>query len=197
MSIRVECPSCRAKFSVADRHSGKRGRCPHCNEALTVPFNDDAVEIIDDAPPAKAFVRTTPPRPSAAPASSQPQRAPERSQPKPAQPVVKSSQAVKHAEILQALEGSIERVRPTPLYRFWIGVVAGIMVLLPVLYVGMICAASAGILWYVGNMFGGAGKNKNSQGAVLTHLPLVILGITFVGFMLKPFFARRSKSAEP
>jgi hypothetical protein len=37
MPIKLECPNCHRKLSVADAMAGKRGRCPACREFLTIP----------------------------------------------------------------------------------------------------------------------------------------------------------------
>jgi predicted Zn finger-like uncharacterized protein len=37
MPIRIECPSCQARFTVSDEAAGRRGRCPKCKGEITVP----------------------------------------------------------------------------------------------------------------------------------------------------------------
>ena len=41
MSISVVCPGCQARFSVSDKHAGKKGACPKCKVIITVPEQSD------------------------------------------------------------------------------------------------------------------------------------------------------------
>ncbi|MFI5378760.1 MAG: PrsW family glutamic-type intramembrane protease [Tepidisphaerales bacterium] len=69
MSIRWRC-SCGKKFTVADEHAGKKGRCPKCGAITTVPMvpspepePEDAyglTEEIEPAGPAREMVEESP-----------------------------------------------------------------------------------------------------------------------------------------
>ncbi len=53
MAINVTCPSCHARFTVADEHAGKQGPCPKCKTPITIPKLEDQVVIhapTDDNP---------------------------------------------------------------------------------------------------------------------------------------------------
>ncbi len=52
------------------------------------------------------------------------------------------------AEILAAFQGEIEPVRPTLLYSLWLMIVAGFMVLLPLIYVGLIGLVIAALVYH-------------------------------------------------
>lgn len=41
--IHFQCEHCRRPVRVADSCGGKRGRCPHCNEVVSIPAADDAI----------------------------------------------------------------------------------------------------------------------------------------------------------
>jgi DNA-directed RNA polymerase subunit RPC12/RpoP len=56
MPIRVVCLACGKKFSVADQHAGKRGKCPACSAKITVPTRD-----ADEAEPPQDFEISAPP----------------------------------------------------------------------------------------------------------------------------------------
>ncbi len=45
MSIRVTCPGCHTRFSVADKFAGQEGPCPKCKAKITIPKPEDAVVI--------------------------------------------------------------------------------------------------------------------------------------------------------
>ena len=174
MPIRVECLSCRATFRVADQYAGKRGKCPHCKEAVNVPAGDDAIDIVDDAP-VPAPRRVDPRAVGAAP--TRPTRSP--------------------AQILKALEGAIEPVRPTPLYRFWIVAVAGIMLLLPLVYLGLIALVGCGLLHYATHATGVFHGVRNIKAAVLLYFAPLAAGGVVVAFMLKPLFAKSGRQTNP
>ncbi|MBI4576994.1 MAG: hypothetical protein HY722_12100, partial [Planctomycetes bacterium] len=46
MPIRVQC-ACGRVIHVADSMAGKKGRCPGCSEALSVPWQPDVFEFAD------------------------------------------------------------------------------------------------------------------------------------------------------
>lgn len=52
MPIRVTCPSCHTRFTVADQHAGKTGNCPKCKGSITIPKPSD--EVIIHAPELEA-----------------------------------------------------------------------------------------------------------------------------------------------
>jgi Zn-dependent protease with chaperone function len=216
MPIQVDCPSCRTAFRVEDDYAGKRGTCPHCNEKLVVPSavgegvvatdaprpvgNDGAASEAYELAGAGPKPRAVPVRPSAtAPGSgvfaegvakavepSGPTRAP--------------------SEILAAFHGEIAPVRPTPLYRLWILVVAAVMVLLPMVYVAIIGLVVLLVGLHAVNNVGIFQSVRNAKGALALYLGPIVAGGVVIAFMLKPLFARPAKrekaraldpSAEP
>lgn len=48
MVIRFECEHCGKRMQVDDQLAGKRGKCPQCNERLTVPEYDEGNFLDED-----------------------------------------------------------------------------------------------------------------------------------------------------
>ena len=212
MPIATECPSCRATFRVKDEHAGKRGRCPKCKHVFVVPAPGDDGDLVPlERVAAKADAagdegagyvlagggatraKAARVREGALPDAGAAAKAAAA-----AAPTVKS---LTSGEILSAFRGEIEPVRPTALYRFWVAAVAGVMVLLPVVYVALIGLVVAGLVYHAVNhvtLFQAAGSHRGSlKGAALVYLAPLVAGGMVVAFMLKPLFARPPKGAKP
>lgn len=43
MPIDIRCPQCKSKIRVADRHAGKKAKCPKCQGPITIPSASDTV----------------------------------------------------------------------------------------------------------------------------------------------------------
>jgi len=99
-------------------------------------------------------------------------------------------------ELLNLLQGEIEPVKKSPLYGFGLLLVAVVMVLLPVIYVGLI--GLVGYLTYfhattnVGIMGGGGFRIR-----LLLYLAPIIAGAVVCLFMVKPLFARPPRAPQP
>src|SRR2546423_1487948 len=51
----LSCAACRKKLTVKDALAGKKGRCPHCGQAVEVPAaGSDALEDMRTVPPPAA-----------------------------------------------------------------------------------------------------------------------------------------------
>jgi len=48
MPIPVVCPGCKKRFTVSDKHAGKKGPCPQCKTVIQVP--EKAEEVVVHAP---------------------------------------------------------------------------------------------------------------------------------------------------
>ncbi len=192
MSIRVECPTCQVGIRVADEFAGKRGKCPRCKTILEIPaLKTAAVELAPEPEPdtyelqgAGPKVRTVPlpRRASQNETSSSMAKAVEPTRP---------SQAP--AQILAALRGQIEPVRPTLLYRFWIGIVAAFMILLPIIYVAIVALVGIAVGWHATHNISVFQSVRNAKAAVLIYIAPLVVGVIVVAFMLKPLFARPAK----
>lgn len=100
-------------------------------------------------------------------------------------------------ELLAAMARSIEPARSTPLYTAGLALVAGAMLLLPLIYVGLIVGVAYATYWHAVNdvtIFEGRG---NAKGKFIAYIVPLIVGVLMLIFMVKPLFARRSKSSTP
>lgn len=64
MPIRFECPHCNRKLTVADALAGKRGKCPGCQQQVSIPASGQASPT---PPPVKPEAKGKPPAPPARP----------------------------------------------------------------------------------------------------------------------------------
>ena len=103
------------------------------------------------------------------------------------------------AELLAAISGPIEAVPTTLSYRFAAVLVAFLMILLPMIYIGIICLSIVGVFYYA--IHGTAifqtetRSSRGGAGLFLLYIGPLLIGIVTVLFMIKPLFAR-SSSAE-
>lgn len=196
MSIRVECLECRSVFRVKDEYAGKSGKCPQCKARVAVPVGraeamavaspegagaaaDAASDETDGYGLADAPTRAVPVRTAAVAAA--------------ARAVGPAAPVRTPVEILAAFRGEIRPVRPTLLYRFWISIVAAVMLLLPLIYLGLIAAVSFAVYLHLTRNAAIFQHVRNVKAALLLYLGPLLAGVTVVGFMLKPLFARPAK----
>lgn len=103
------------------------------------------------------------------------------------------------SEALWVLDGQIEPASPSPLYRAGMAAVALAMVLLPLLYLALICAVAYGTYHYA--IHGGAllsdSRGRSGTGNLMLYLGPIVIGALVVIFMVKPLFARRPRQREP
>jgi hypothetical protein len=194
MPIHIECSACHATFRVRDEAAGRRGKCPRCAAAIEVPVLatanavgtpalPDGLELIDDETDARAVapVRTLAPGRDGSAAGGGPvTTGPVRPTQTPAQ-------------ILAAVEGAIEPVRPTLLYRLGIVVVTGLMLILPLVYVALIGLVILVTGWHAIHGLSLFSTIRNAKGAALLYIGPLIAGVVVVVFLFKPLFARPSK----
>ena len=153
MPIQVECPSCRASIRVRDEHAGRRGACPHCKVAFAVPMPTAEPEPV--AMPEPAGAEDDEYALADAPRKAKAVRA--RAEALPgvgvsARGVIEAAAPTRKTltprQVLAAFGGRIEPVRPTILYRLWILIVAAVMVLLPLVYLGIIGLVVAAVVYH-------------------------------------------------
>jgi Zn-dependent protease with chaperone function len=108
---------------------------------------------------------------------------------------------VTNEEVLAALPSRVPRVSTSFTYRVSLILVAGIMVLLPLLYIGLIGLVAWGVVWHYTetSWFGSAMQSARGKSAILVVIayaaPGVIGGILML-FMVKPLFRRRASMGE-
>ncbi len=181
MAITVECPSCRSTFEIEEKHAGKRARCRRCREVFAVPsvaperVADVGLVPLDEVPQrgGTEVVPSTVSRRrdswseddssgySLATGSARKVKG-LRARPEHLPGVGASARGVSEAaaptsktltpaEVLAAFGSAIEPVRPSPLYRLWIAIVALIMLLLPLIYFALIGLIVAGLFYHAVN----------------------------------------------
>ncbi len=232
MPISVECPSCQTSFRVKEEHAGKRGKCPSCKAALTVPAaspgpltDDGELAPVDAAPGRQADAGLTSwtaatekpggaeedvgrgyARTGGATRKAKAVRVREGALPTVGlgaegvrQAAAPTQKTRTPAEILMGFRGEIAPFRPSPLYRLWLLIGAGIMVLLPLIYVALIALVIVALGYHAVNdvtVFKHARNKSSIKGAVMIYFIPLVCGAMMVALMLKPLFARPAKGME-
>lgn len=181
MAIVVECTGCHASVRIKEKYAGRRGRCHHCGAPMLVPS--------PVAPPRDAALRVAPPsslRPDNGNGHAeavQPQQRIPSHQPQ--------SVAERQRAILASFQGSIPPHRATLLYRACVFVVALVMVVLPLCYVGLVGLVVYGMFLYASH-----GLDILERRVGLLYFGPLVAGTILIAFMLKPLFSRRQADAE-
>ena len=208
MTIRFPCPSCGASLSAPDEYQGKKANCKKCGERFVVPALVEPSAPVQPRVASEPVLEATvvkPPRPAEPAAAiavtpevivpavvAQPPR------PKP-QAVQESPQIVSRAALDAAFVGAIKKVPLGMGYKLSLMLVAFFMVLLPLVYIALIALVAYGAVQYAqsGTALFENSSGRQARGALLLYVgPLVIAAITVI-FMIKPFFARMPKAAQP
>jgi predicted Zn finger-like uncharacterized protein len=104
-------------------------------------------------------------------------------------------------QVLASFEGTIEPVRATFLYRLWIAIVAGVMVLLPLVYLAIVGLFAIALGYHAVNnatILQSVGKKGSggSRVAFFVYIAPLLAGATVLAFMLKPLFAKRQRGPK-
>lgn len=103
-------------------------------------------------------------------------------------------------EILAAFQDEIEPFRPSPLYSFWLLIVAGFMVLLPLAYVALIGLVIVALGYHAVHdvtIFQNTRGGNEMKTALIVYLLPLVCGAVLVAFMLKPLFAKAARPSKP
>lgn len=104
-------------------------------------------------------------------------------------------------ELLSMFSGPITRTRVSLFYQLGLCVVAFTMVLLPLIYLALVCLAALAVFtWARGGLVlfsDHAGGGRVFFLKALVYIAPLFAGIVLVFFMVKPIFARRPKGAQP
>ena len=103
------------------------------------------------------------------------------------------------ASPLEAFTGVIVPTKTGLLYRAGLAVVAFAMVLLPLIYIGLIVLAAWAVMLHLTHdtwIFAGAAGRGGIMRLILYLGPAVVGGV-LVFFMVKPFFAAKTKTSDP
>lgn len=202
MSIAVTCPQCNKSFQVGEEHAGKKGRCPGCRGIIEVPTAS--------APPGRAGAQPDPTRqPAGSPATAKASPAPGAGAPiaaplgtdkPPATPRAQKDfdPARLEQEVLGAFQGDIAPVKVSITYRLGILLVAVLMVILPLVYVGLIGLVCYVIYFHAVEDTGllEMGRGRGRFVALLVYAGPLAAGGILVLFMIKPLFARSAKQGR-
>ncbi len=99
--------------------------------------------------------------------------------------------------ILGSFTGAIEPVKEPWVYRLGLAVVALGMVLLPLVYVGLICLVSYAVFVHATQNHAVLGSSSSVQVGAFLYIGPLLVGIVLVLFMIKPVFAPRRETANP
>ncbi len=105
----------------------------------------------------------------------------------------------RHNSPIEAFQGTIRPARTTPLYRLGLAVVAFAMVLLPLVYLTLIGLTAWLVVLHLKNdtwIFSGA-HGRSGLIQLVAYLGPAVAGGILVFFMVKPFFAAKTKSPDP
>ena len=99
------------------------------------------------------------------------------------------------AEMLEAFQGNIEPVKTPVSYRLGILLVALVMVILPVIYLGIIVCVGCAVYYHAvhDTAIVTAVRGRFAVLALLVYLAPMIIGGILVLFMFKPFLSRPAK----
>ena len=174
MSISVTCSHCDGSFRAPDVLAGRRGKCPKCGQAISVPASATATAAPDEP---ILMAEAVPSRDA-----------------RPPSPIIELSPATaaRHREILSAFRGPIEPVQTSVAYHFGAVLVALVMVLLPLVYVALIVLAAWGVYFHAVNSVGmlGAVRGRGAIIMLCLYAAPLVAGPILVLFMIKPLFAR-------
>ena len=174
MGIAVTCSKCRALFRVKDELAGRRGQCPKCRAVLVVPETNAADGQVSAAPAVNKLLDELPP----------------------IEPVALRLPTLSAAGLLAEFQGDIEPVPETWTYRLALLVVGALMVLLPAIYVGIICLVAYAV--YLHAVYSIRLFTLDSGGhagilAVILYIGGLFAGAMVLLFMIKPIFARPAR----
>lgn len=175
MPIQIQCGNCETTMRVGDEWAGKSGKCKKCGNLVQVPSTVPA-QLATVATPAPA------PKPAAQPQAAQ---------------SLTYEQAQHH--IMGQFTGEIAPVRLPISYRFGVFLVAFVMVLLPLIYIGLIVLAGYGIYYHAVNhtgIFEAARGGRSGFFALLIYVAPMVIGGILVAFMIKPLFSRPPRDSR-
>ncbi len=118
------------------------------------------------------------------------------------EPLVVAAKRPLREELMAQLPEKIAPVRTPIGYLLALAIVAAIMVLLPILYIGLIALTAYGVYWHFAysDWFGSlldTARGKAKIFVIMLYLAPGVVGGILVLFMLKPFFRRNPKRSLP
>lgn len=106
-----------------------------------------------------------------------------------------SSGAVSAVTLLSGFSGPLPRQRPSLVYNIGLLLVAVMMIVLPLIYVGLVGLLLWGIYWYATHCVGLL--RRFSLATLFLYVAPLFMGAVMAVFMIKPLFARRAERNTP
>jgi len=106
-------------------------------------------------------------------------------------------QASVGTQILASLRGKTKPIRTPPLYFAGLILVAGAMIVLPLVYLAVIALVIYAVYWHCINDTGLLQISHSSWISLLLYVGPIVVGAILVLFMIKPIFARRTSGGKP
>lgn len=111
------------------------------------------------------------------------------------------AEAISITKLLSGFGGDVRGQRVSLFYQMGLMLVAGAILLLPLLYVGIVAAGGYGVYWWATRfVFLLKGPNYGIYFAVLkffVYVTPLIIGTIVVFFLIKPLLAKRPRGAQP
>ena len=185
MAISMHCTQCQTAFEVPDDWAGRRGKCKTCGVVIEVP----GAAASGGEMPATVEAKASPRPKASGPAGDRDATSPAASKPPPQQ---------LHQEVQAAFAGEIAPVKVPVTYRLGILLVSMVMVLLPLIYVALICLVGFGVYYHLVNHVEmlGAGRGRGKIFVFLAYVAPLVIGAISVLFMIKPLFARPAQQSR-
>lgn len=202
MAIRVTCGTCQKTLGVKDEYAGRSVKCPQCGAAIKVPATMKSSKTAEtkvslaNSMRSPATNKTNSSSEEASSSSSKVLSTDSSGSPKKTTATAANDPNQLMREILAAFEGEFPRVRPTIGYRLAALFVAGVMVLLPLVYVALIGLFGYALYWHATenvSIFSAARGFRSGKGAAVMYLTPLVIGGILILFMFKPLFARPPK----
>ena len=103
-------------------------------------------------------------------------------------------------EIINAFQGALSPARVSFLYQLGLTLVSLMMVLLPVIYLALVCLAAWGVYYFATHfsfLVTSGGGLRLYLLKLMLYLGPLFAGVVLVLFMVKPIFARRPPQSQP
>jgi len=201
MPIEVRCGECDSSFRVADALAGRRGKCPRCKAAIVVPGAGASLETAAVAPVVEEEAGGY--ELAGAEKKARARRAVEAPEAlRTARQALKAEKIRTPHEILAGFRGEIPPIRSTWTYRAWILIVAAVMLILPMIYVGLAVLAALALAWHAAHNLVIFQHVRNVKAAFILYAGPLVAGGFLVAFMFKPLFAgpareRKRRELDP
>jgi hypothetical protein len=186
----IKCTHCQQPYSVPDSALGKQANCTKCGQKFAIT-----------APPPNGHPKTTTPSRAATAARSQPQPAPQKTAtqtktPTPRSPTPSTAPRTRltERELLASFREPFPSGRLNFAYRLGILLIAGAVIVLPLIYMSFIALVGYVVYYHAVNDTAllAMGYGRARAFAAMIYVAPLLAGPIAIFFMLKPLLARPS-----